>query len=192
VTQVIIWMGVLLEFKLGNPSFFSLKRINSSSTFLSPWEQEKNIYVLTFFFVDPTKICSIGDLKGDRIWLKHNDSYDEFPLKLTSQSSWESGNCLYGMGELFFKNRSSVNQSCDTLYPVFLHYNWENVLNGFGVFVPNNFQSGIRWTHLSGFSTNFVFKNYPTCLDKVEKISIMNIFMSNPIFETVILSIILI
>jgi hypothetical protein len=124
-------------------------------------------------------------LKGDRIWLKHNNSYDEFPLKLASQDSWESGNCLYGMGELFFKNRTSVNQSCDTLYPVFLHYNWENVLNGFGVFVPNSFQSGFRWTHLSGYSTSFVFKNYPTCLDKVDKMSIINIFMSKTIFDTV-------
>lgn len=78
--------------------------IKSESTPLPPWEEQEDelgtYYTLTYYFVDPDKICGGETTIGDRIWLQNDDEFIEFPLReqdITSNSSWKHGGCLLGI-----------------------------------------------------------------------------------------------
>jgi hypothetical protein len=83
--------------------------IKSESDPSPPWEKQQDelgkYYTLTYYFVDPNKICGNETTIGDRIWLQNGNQFIQFPLnetEITANSTWKHGGCLIGIRILIF------------------------------------------------------------------------------------------
>ncbi|CAG5124516.1 unnamed protein product, partial [Candidula unifasciata] len=97
------------------------------------------MYTITAYFKHPSLICSpytqhAHPGKGLYIQMGYrvDIQYEKIPLDAHHLSEeWKTGTCLPNMGHLYFKNLSK-ELPCERLYPVFLMYNDEGQLGGFG------------------------------------------------------------
>jgi charged multivesicular body protein 7 len=124
----------------------------------------KDVFTLTAYFVNPGTICTTGrnetDLKtkgtGDSLFLQNGaklplDSTNliRVPLKRSNaiRDGWTKNQCFYGMGyHNFYKSEEFQSTNCEEIRPVFLLYNSNDELHGFG-FAGNGVASSPRFEH---------------------------------------------
>ncbi|XP_059167857.1 uncharacterized protein LOC131949908 [Physella acuta] len=97
------------------------------------------MYTITAYFKHPSLVCGpytphAHSGKGLYIQMGYRveRQFEKIPLEARHLSDeWKTGTCLPSMGRHYFKNLSR-NLQCERLYPVFLMYNDEGQLGGFG------------------------------------------------------------
>lgn len=187
--------------------------IKTDAPVKEPWEwnADYDLWMLTFYFVDPEKICSGETVVADRVWLKNGASgqYHRFPIvenDITVNSTWKHGGCLIGMGQHYWYNVSR-DMNCTDFFPAFLLYNFNGILTGFGVnvaaqaAVTDKPPFGAYWEHPAGISSLynsgnsllignqvlFLFdeETKPQCLAESKgPTSSIHIYFTNPLVDT--------
>uniref|UniRef100_A0A2C9JNY2 Uncharacterized protein n=1 Tax=Biomphalaria glabrata TaxID=6526 RepID=A0A2C9JNY2_BIOGL len=97
-------------------------------------------FIVTAYFKHPSLICGPATTHvhtGRGLYIQTGyrveKQYERIPLEARHLSDdWKTGTCLPSMGRHYFKNLSKDLQ-CEKLYPVFLMYNDEGQLGGFGL-----------------------------------------------------------
>ncbi|CAL1530731.1 unnamed protein product, partial [Lymnaea stagnalis] len=136
--------GVQMYTITGQPFFFfqtiykCFKNVNSLKIFkkIKKFKKNKN---KNSYFKHPSLICSpytTHSHSGKGLYIQMGyrveRQYEKIPLEARHLSDeWKTGTCLPSMGRHYFKNLSKELQ-CERLYPVFLMYNDEGQLGGFG------------------------------------------------------------
>ncbi|XP_005093461.1 uncharacterized protein LOC101851793 [Aplysia californica] len=142
------------------------------------------MYTITAYFKHPSLICSpytqhAHPGKGLYIQMGYRveRQYEKIPLDSRHLSSdWKTGTCLPSMGRHYFKNLTR-DLACEKLYPVFLMYNDEGQLGGFGWLFQGIPPSESSRTPVKWFKYSWQF--YPAIFDQ----SMLPSCMFNPAFN---------
>jgi len=160
---------------------------------IPPWQQVNSSYwVLTFYIVDPTTICSSKHIRkfsgaGDRLVLQNGNNINNlisFPLSESDISNpWVNGRCFYTMGKHYWYNISST-MDCNYFFPVFLMYNG-GILNAFGPDIGTAPVTSPRWEHPTGNELGWFFNDdtLPQCLYKEADLSTMHVYFTSGYFN---------
>jgi len=123
----------------------------------------KDVFTLTAYFVNPSKICTTGrtesDLQskgtGDSLYFQNgalplnSSNLIRVPLNRTHaiRDGWTKNQCFFGMGyHNFYKSEEFQDTNCDEIRPAFLLYNSDDELHGFG-FAGRGMASSPRFEH---------------------------------------------
>ncbi|GFN76257.1 hypothetical protein PoB_000276300 [Plakobranchus ocellatus] len=153
------------------------------------------MYTVTAYFKHPSLICSpytqhAHPGKGLYIQMGYQveRQYEKIPLDARHLSSdWKTGTCLPSMGRHYFKHLSR-SMECESLYPVFLMYNAEGQLGGFGWLfqgVPKSEsrRTPVKWLQLTPplyYAASFDVSMLPQCMFNPDfKIFAIRIYLRN-------------
>jgi len=160
---------------------------------IPPWElqDDTQLYTITFFFMDPSQVCSSTGRKGndigDRLAIRNGATgeYIEIPLQESSvPAPWVLGHCFVSMGTHYWYN-ISAGMDCNYFYPVGIMYESGQLVT-FLVDIETPESSG-RWEHppTSVLSLFFFPETMPQCLLQPGiTLSTMHFFLTNPIWNT--------
>ncbi|CAH1257654.1 CD209 [Branchiostoma lanceolatum] len=155
-----------------------------------PWIEDKDMWLLTAYFIQPSDICSDGRTEaeyqdegtGTDLYIQTgpNPTSDimAFPLQQPDLegTEWTEGKCFWGMCKHYWWNLR-VDMDCKELFPVFIMYNGGK-LDAFGWNIGTYLDSP-RYEHPPpGFGT---YKDpVPTCLaDRSRIVSTMHVYLTN-------------
>ncbi|GFR58338.1 hypothetical protein ElyMa_001766200 [Elysia marginata] len=151
------------------------------------------MYTVTAYFKHPSLICSPYNQhahpgKGLYIQMGYQveRQYEKIPLDASHLSSeWKTGTCLHSMGRHYFKHLSR-DMKCESLYPVYLMYNAEGQLGGFGWLFQGapteSRRTPVRWLQLdpSLYPASFDTSMLPPCMFNPNfKIFTIRIYLRN-------------
>jgi len=173
--------GTIAGVQMGIPSSFITDKYYKYSTqkmFNRDTILDKDVYILTAYFVDPSTICSSGrdasSLKeegtGTGVWLQNGTDpiRDSIHAPLheneVSDTKWVKGACFPSMGiHYWFDNR--LDSECDKFFPVFLLYN-HGKLTGLGWVAFGKFDYTKRTEFPPWGAIQSFLKPVPTCMQK--------------------------
>ncbi|KAH9491469.1 hypothetical protein Btru_044917 [Bulinus truncatus] len=129
------------------------------------------MFLLTAYFKHPSLICgppTSHQHTGRGLYIQTGyrveKQFERIPLEARHLSDdWKTGTCLPSMGRHYFKNLSKDLQ-CEKLYPVFLMYNDEGQLGGFGLLFQGVPPSEPSEMHFNWFKHSVQF--YPAIFDQ--------------------------
>ncbi|RUS81647.1 hypothetical protein EGW08_010610 [Elysia chlorotica] len=151
------------------------------------------MYTVTAYFQHPSLICSPYTQhahagKGLYIQMGYQveRQFEKIPLDADRLSDdWKTGTCLHSMGRHYFKHLSK-DMKCESLYPVYLMYNADGQLGGFGwLFQGSPSESSrtpVRWLQLdpSLYRASFDVSMLPPCMFNPDfKIFTIRIYLRN-------------
>jgi hypothetical protein len=121
----------------------------------------QEVYTLTAYFVNPKNICTTGRRKSDvknngigtGLYLQNSNTVPPSLIKVPMKrgdaikEGWSKNECFFGMGYHNFYKSEEFNQTdCLEIRPVFLLYNSDDELHGFG-FASSGAATSPRFEH---------------------------------------------
>ncbi|CAH1257656.1 Hypp1872 [Branchiostoma lanceolatum] len=155
-----------------------------------PWIEDKDMWLLTAYFIQPSDICSDGRTEaeyqdegtGTDLYIQTgpNPTSDIMTIPLQQSdlegTEWTEGKCFWGMGKHYWWNLR-VDMDCKEFYPVFIMYNGGK-LDAFGWNI-GTYLGSPRYEHpAAGFG--MFMDPVPTCLaDHSGSLSTMHVYLTN-------------
>ncbi|KAK3730776.1 hypothetical protein RRG08_015692 [Elysia crispata] len=155
-----------------------------------PFNLVHDRYVITAYFVDPSKICTDGRSKqsfdvegtGTNLWLQNGTTPTEAVRVPKHQSDlattkWTEGKCFVTMGKHYWYN-VQPDMECESFFPVFLLYNGGE-LNGFGWALFADLNSD-KFEHPAVSVIGSFMKKIPKCTSSIKtRLSTMHIYLTS-------------
>ncbi|XP_012944545.1 uncharacterized protein LOC101851613 [Aplysia californica] len=158
-----------------------------SASVQPPFVTDGDRYTISAYFVNPSIICTKGRTKeefssqgtGSNLYLQRTEDPEAstlIPRQETgiAATKWTEGQCFASMGRHYWYDVRR-DMSCDSLFPVFLLYNWGR-LTAFGWAMVTDLSS-LRYEHPSAAVLQAFIKEPPTCLFQMKAISTMHIYL---------------